>query len=200
VIAAIKGVRRRKAFRATFDAESLPHPERRRPAPARASAPLVHGRGLPTGPAAQTRILYRIVDEHDGDALAAKLTRSSRRALALGERIAFFRWAWSQQEVLEGNERDRDGAQDFTRPSSEVYPQFEAGIEGWCAEREEGVVGSAHVRERRDTVDELYCPAAAGPALHLYGEIYQETRLSLARPRNRIASLQIVSPDGMRAS
>jgi hypothetical protein len=36
------------------------------------------------------------------------------------------------------NELDRDGAQDFTRPSSEVYPQFEAAIrariDGWYAE------------------------------------------------------------------
>ena len=36
------------------------------------------------------------------------------------------------------NELDRDGAQDFTRPSSEVYPLFEAAvrarIDGWYAE------------------------------------------------------------------
>jgi hypothetical protein len=30
--------------------------------------------------------------------------------------------------VLEGNELDREAAQDFTRPSSEVYPQFEAAV------------------------------------------------------------------------
>ncbi len=46
--------------------------------------------------------------------------------------------AWLLKEVLEMNGFDRDGAQDFTRPSSEGYPQFEegmrAGIDGWWAE------------------------------------------------------------------
>jgi hypothetical protein len=36
---------------------------------------------------------------------------------------------------------DRDGAQDFTRPSSEFYPQFAAAIrvriDGWYAEGDE---------------------------------------------------------------
>jgi hypothetical protein len=32
------------------------------------------------------------------------------------------------QDVLKINGLDREGAQGFTRPSSEVYPQFEAGI------------------------------------------------------------------------
>ena len=46
--------------------------------------------------------------------------------------------AWLLKEVLEMNGFDRDGAQDFTRPSSEVYPQFEAAVRariaGWYAE------------------------------------------------------------------
>jgi hypothetical protein len=58
--------------------------------------------------------------------------------LSLGELITFFLAAWPLREVLEGNELDRDGAQNFTRPSSEFYPQFEAGIrarsDGWYAE------------------------------------------------------------------
>jgi hypothetical protein len=58
--------------------------------------------------------------------------------LSVGELIDFFLAAWPLQEVLEMNELDRDGAQDFTRPSSEVYPQFAAGIrarvDGWYAE------------------------------------------------------------------
>jgi len=41
---------------------------------------------------------------------------------------------------------DRDGAQDFTRPSSEGYPQFEegmrAGIDGWWAEGGGSEVGT----------------------------------------------------------
>jgi hypothetical protein len=42
------------------------------------------------------------------------------------------------KDILEMNELDRQGAQAFTRPSSEFYPQFEAavraGVDGWCAE------------------------------------------------------------------
>ena len=102
------------------------------PPRARASAPLVHGRD---------RIRYRVVDEYNGDTLSEKRTRSSKRPLSLGELIEFFLGAWPLQEVLEMNELDRDGAQDFTRPSSEFYPQFEAGIrariDGWYAEGNE---------------------------------------------------------------
>jgi hypothetical protein len=107
------------------------------PQRARASAPLVHGRGLPPGPAGQTRILYSVVDEYGGDTLTEKRAGSSRRALTRGELIVFLA-AWPLQKVLEGNGLDRDGAQDFTRPSSEFYPQFGAGIwariNGWYAE------------------------------------------------------------------
>ena len=88
--------------------------------------------------AGKDRIRYRVVDEYNGDTLSEKRTRSSKRPLSLGELIDFFLGAWPLQEVLEMNELDRDGAQDFTRPSSEVYPQFEAGIrariDGWYAE------------------------------------------------------------------
>lgn len=79
----------------------------------------------PTG--GQGPVLYRIVDEHDGETLTATRARSSKRPLSLGE-LTVFLAAWPLQEVLEGNGFDRDGAQDFTRPSSEVYPQFEAAI------------------------------------------------------------------------
>ena len=74
------------------------------PQRARAPAPLVHGRGIPPGPAGQTRILYRVVDEYGGDTLTEKRTRSAKRSLSLGKRVRFFLGAWSQQEVLEGNE------------------------------------------------------------------------------------------------
>jgi hypothetical protein len=87
------------------------------------------------------RIRYRVVDEYNGDTLSEKRTRSSKRPLSLGELIEFFLGAWPLQEVLEGNVLDRGGAQHFTRPSSEVYPQFEAGIrariDGWYGEGDE---------------------------------------------------------------
>ena len=107
------------------------------PQRARASAPLVHGRGIPPGPAGQTRILYRVVDGYDGDTLSEKRTRSSKRPLSRGELIVFLT-AWPLQEVLEMNQLDRDGARNFRQSSSEVYPQFaaamRAGIDGWHAE------------------------------------------------------------------
>jgi hypothetical protein len=79
------------------------------------------------------RIRYRVVDEYNGDTLSEKRTRSSKRPLSLGELIDFFLAAWPLQEVLEMNELDRDGAQDFTRSSSKLNPQLEtatrAGIQ-----------------------------------------------------------------------
>jgi hypothetical protein len=88
--------------------------------------------------AGKDRIRYRVVDEYNGDTLSEKRTRRSKRPLSLGELIEFLLGAWPLQEVLEMNELDRDGAQDFTRPSSEVYPQFEAAVRariaGWYAE------------------------------------------------------------------
>ena len=91
--------------------------------------------------AGKDRILYRAVDEYGGDTLTAKRTRSAKRPLSLGELIVFLA-AWPLQDVLEMNELDRDGAQDFTRPSSEVYPQFEAAIRArideWYPEEEQG--------------------------------------------------------------
>ena len=139
VIAAIKGERRRSAIRDAFDADSvtpldvyasptLPDEDRR-----------TLGRLHPSF-MGKDRTRYRVVDEYWGDTLSEKRTRSSKRPLSLGELIAFFLAAWPLREVLEMNELDRDGAQDFTRTSSEVYPQFEAGIrariDGWYREGE----------------------------------------------------------------
>ena len=86
------------------------------------------------------RISSRVVDEYRGDTLSEKRTRSSKRPLSLGELIEFILAAWPLREVLKDNELDRAGAQDFTRPSSEFSPQFEAGIrariDGWYREGE----------------------------------------------------------------
>ena len=90
--------------------------------------------------AGKNRIYYRVVDEYGGDTLAAKRTRTSRQPLTLGELIDFFLAAWSLGDVLAMNELDREGAQDFTHPSSEFYPQFEeavrAKIDSWYPEGE----------------------------------------------------------------
>ena len=54
------------------------------PQRARASAPLVHGRGIPPGPAGQTRVLYWVVGGYGGDTLTAKRARSSKRRSGRG--------------------------------------------------------------------------------------------------------------------
>lgn len=69
-----------------------------------------------------------MVDEYNGDTLSGKRTRSSKRPLTLDELVEFFLGAWPLRDVLEMNELDREGPHDFTRPSSEFYPQFEAAI------------------------------------------------------------------------
>ncbi len=78
--------------------------------------------------AGKNRIYYRVVDEYNGDTLSDKHTRSSTRPLTLEELVEFFLGAWSLKDVLEGNDLDREGAHDFTHPSSEFYPQFAAAI------------------------------------------------------------------------
>jgi hypothetical protein len=78
--------------------------------------------------AGRSRIYYRVVDEYGGDTLSGKRTRTSTRPLSLEELLRFFLGAWSLQEVLEGNNLDREGAQDFTHPSSEFYPQFSEAV------------------------------------------------------------------------
>lgn len=71
-----------------------------------------------------------------------KRTRSSKHPLTLAELLGFFLGAWRLDEVIEMNELDREGAQDFTNPSSEFYPEFSAAIRAkideWCpAEKSE---------------------------------------------------------------
>ena len=78
--------------------------------------------------AGRTRIYYRVVDEYNGDTLSQKRTRTSKQPLTLGKLLDFFLGAWRLDEVLEMNELDREGAQAFTQPSSEFYPEFSRAI------------------------------------------------------------------------
>jgi len=78
--------------------------------------------------AGKSRIYYRVVDEYGGDTLCGKARRTSKRPLSLGELIELFLEAWPLKDVLEGSDLDLEGAQDFTHPSSEFYPQFGAAI------------------------------------------------------------------------
>ena len=90
--------------------------------------------------AGKSRIYYRVVDEYNGDTLSDKRTRTSKRPLTLAELVEFFLGAWPLKDVLEMNELDREGAHDFTHPSSEFYPEFNAAIRAkineWCPEEE----------------------------------------------------------------
>jgi hypothetical protein len=125
VIAAIKGERRRNAIRNAFDADRRDtEVEIARINIDSTTSDVTSVYARP----GKDRIYYRVVDEYQGDTLTEKRTRSSKRPLSLGELIEFFLAAWPLREVLEGNELDRDGAQAFTRPSSEFYPQFAAAI------------------------------------------------------------------------
>jgi hypothetical protein len=154
VIAAIKGEQRRNAIRNAFDADRVS------PLDALYATPTLPDRrdtdveivridinsttsdvtNVYARPG-KDRIYYRVVDEYRGDTLTEKRTRSSKRPLSLGELITFFLAAWPLREVLEGNELDRDGAQNFTRPSSEVYPKFEVGIRAGIRARIDGWYG-----------------------------------------------------------
>jgi len=78
--------------------------------------------------AGKSRIYYRVVDEYNGDTLSDKRTRTSTQPLTLADLMEFFLRTWPLAAVLEMNELDREGAQDFTHPSSEFYPQFSAAI------------------------------------------------------------------------
>jgi len=94
----------------------------------------------------KNRMRYRVVDEHAGDTLSERNTRTSRRALTLGELEAFFNGAWSIFDVLEMNFRyggyDRDELLAFVvGVESQLYPQigklYERRIEAWAAARRE---------------------------------------------------------------
>ena len=92
------------------------------------------------------RIYYRVVDEYDGDTLSGRNTRTSARALSLGELEAFFNDAWSIFDVLAMNFRhsgyDRDDLLRFVVDvESQFYPQigelYERRIEAWAAAQRE---------------------------------------------------------------
>jgi hypothetical protein len=137
------------------------------------------------------RIRYRVVDEYNGDTLSEKRTRSSKRPLSLGELIVFLA-AWPLQEVLEMNELDRDGAQDFTRPSSEVYPKLEAAIrariDGWYMEwwRSYGI--PQQITEREDRTNVSRGQSLNTSAIQKRGASIRQQRLrrTLADPRTRV--------------
>ena len=76
------------------------------------------------------RMLYRVVDEYQGDTLSERRTRTSIRPLTLGQLSEFFSGAWSIFDVLEMNFADEgydiDEMQAFVLGiESEFYPQLD---------------------------------------------------------------------------
>ena len=79
----------------------------------------VYARGTKKG------ILYRVVDEYEGETLSGKTKLLSKQQLTLQELTDFFLRAWHLDDVLEMNDLDHDSSQSFVHPSSNFYPQFE---------------------------------------------------------------------------
>jgi hypothetical protein len=72
------------------------------------------------------RILYRVVDEYEGDTLMGLSEMTSEKPLTLGEMADFFLGAWSLIDVLEMNfEGDVESARKFFTAKSEFYPDFD---------------------------------------------------------------------------
>ena len=72
------------------------------------------------------RILYRVVDEYEGDTLTGPSEMTSDKPLTLGEMADFFLGAWSLMDVLEMNfEGDLESALGLFTAKSEFYPDFD---------------------------------------------------------------------------
>jgi hypothetical protein len=72
------------------------------------------------------RILYRVVDEYEGDTLTGPSEMTSEKPLTLGEMADFFLGAWSLIDVLEMNfEEDMESALGFFTAKSDFYPNFD---------------------------------------------------------------------------
>ena len=76
---------------------------------------------------ANGQILFRVVDEYEGDTLTGPSEMRSEKPLTLGEMADFFLSAWSLIEVLEMNnfETDVDRALGFFVAKSDFYPDFD---------------------------------------------------------------------------
>jgi hypothetical protein len=75
------------------------------------------------------RIVYRVVDEYEGDTLTDRSRRTSTKALTIGQLIDFFLGAWDLYVCLDCNfEDDLEGMLHFFRGESEFYPCFDAAL------------------------------------------------------------------------
>ncbi|MEW8525577.1 MAG: hypothetical protein AB2552_21285 [Candidatus Thiodiazotropha endolucinida] len=94
-----------------------------------------------------SQILYRVVDEYDGETLSDSTECMFTEPLTLGQLEVFFNRAWPLFDVLDMNFRDVqydiDSVLDFVMPDSEHYPEFgmlyRYRIIIWCQERRRGL-------------------------------------------------------------
>ena len=77
-------------------------------------------------------ILYRVVDEYEGETLTELSKIKSKEPLSLSELLDFFMGAWSLIECLDenfyGDVVDNDKAMNFFQGSSEFYPEFHEAL------------------------------------------------------------------------
>ena len=75
---------------------------------------------------ANGQILFRVVDEYEGDTLTGPSEMTSEKPLTLGEMTDFFLSAWSLIDTLEMSfEADLNGALGFFVAKSDFYPDFD---------------------------------------------------------------------------
>ena len=77
-------------------------------------------------------ILYRVVDEYEGETLTGLTHMKSKETLSLSELLSFFLGSWSLIECLDnnfyGDVINNDKAMDFFQGNSDFYPEFHPAL------------------------------------------------------------------------
>jgi hypothetical protein len=77
-------------------------------------------------------ILYRVVDEYEGETLTGLTHIKSKEPLTLSELLKFFLGAWSLNECLDhnfyGDVINNDKAMNFFQGNSDFYPEFHLAL------------------------------------------------------------------------
>ena len=77
-------------------------------------------------------ILYRVVDEYEGETLTDLIHMKSKEPLTLSELLSFFLGAWSLIECLDdnfyGDVINNDKAMNFFQGNSDFYPEFHPAL------------------------------------------------------------------------
>ena len=77
-------------------------------------------------------ILYRVVDEYEGETLTGLTHMKSKETLSLSELLSFFLGAWSLIECLDdnfyGDVIKNDKAMNFFQGNSDFYPEFHLAL------------------------------------------------------------------------